>query len=582
MRRLALLGLGLAAAALLPAQAPDPILQAMRDELSRSLVLKMPGLEPPYYIEYALDDGENFTASATLGGLLSRRHDRYRMPEISVRVGDYKFDNTNYAGGGFMGGSRYDVNRFPLEAVYPVLRRYLWLATDSAYKAAVETLSRKRAALRNITEAERLNDFSRVEPVKLVLASPPAVVDEESWAERLRSLSTIFAEYPRLRNSVVDVESIHSTHYMANTEGTEVRIPENLMFVRARATAQASDGMMVRDYAVFHSLDPAHIALEPAIRRAFTRLAENVSALAGAARGEMYSGPVLFESVAAAQLFAEVLGRNLHVSRRPVMEPGRPGMFPYSELEGRFGARILPEFMEVADDPTQSEWHGTPLIGAYAIDREGVIPKPLTLVEKGVLKQFLLTRQPVRGFEGSNGRARMPGSFGADTAAFGNLFVQASESVPVADLKKKMLDICQIRNKPYGLIVRKMDFPSSASFEEVRRLLAASAQGGGSHPVSMPLLVYKLYRDGREELVRGLRFRGLNARSFKDILAAGDDPSVFDFLDNPAPFALMGAGGFVSPSSVVAPSVLIDDLELYPIEDESPKLPLVPPPVGAE
>lgn len=125
-----------------------------------------------------------------------------------------------------------------------------------------------------------------------------------------------------------------------------------------------------------------------------------------------------------------------------------------------------------------------------------------------------------------------------------------------------------------------MDFPSSASFEEVRRLLAGSAQAGGSRPVSMPVLVYKVYPDGREELVRGLRFRGLNARSFKDVLAAGDDEEVFDFLNNNAPFALMGAGGYVAESCVVAPSVLIDDLELHPVDDELPKLPIVPAPAS--
>jgi hypothetical protein len=291
--------------------------------------------------------------------------------------------------------------------------------------------------------------------------------------------------------------------------------------------------------------------------------------------GEDYSGPVLFEGISAAQLFAEILGRNLALSRRPVTEPGRPGMFPYSELDGRQGARILPEWMDVVDDPAQKEWRGRPLFGSYDVDLEAVVPRPVAVVEKGVLRNFLLTRQPVRGYNGSNGRARLPGSFGANTAAISNLFVRARETVSVPALRKKLLEICQIRNKPYGIVVRKMDFPSSASYEEIRRLLAGQSSG---RPVSMPVLVYRVYPDGREELVRGLRFRGLNARSFKDVLAAGDDEHVFDFLNNMAPFALMGAGGYVAETTVVAPSVLIDDLELHPTEDEQPKLPIVPPP----
>ena len=47
-----------------------------------------------------------------------------------------------------------------------------------------------------------------------------------------------------------------------------------------------------------------------------------------------------------------------------------------------------------------------------------MMAKPLRLIEKGVLKNYLLTRQPVRGFEGSNGRARLPGPFGASAAEY--------------------------------------------------------------------------------------------------------------------------------------------------------------------
>jgi hypothetical protein len=194
-----------------------------------------------------------------------------------------------------------------------------------------------------------------------------------------------------------------------------------------------------------------------------------------------------------------------------------------------------------------------------------------------VLKTFLLTRQPEQGFAGSNGRARLPGSFGANGAGISNLFVRATGTLPVADLKKQLIEMCRQRNKPYGMIVRRMDFPSSASVQEIRRLLSNSEQAGG-RPVSAPVLVYKVYPDGREELVRGLRFRGLNARSLKDILAAGDDNNVFEFLNNQAPLALIGGANYVAESCAIAPSVLIDDVDLHPVDEELPKLPIVPAP----
>ena len=558
------------------APAPDPMLQAMHDEIERSRKLTLSNLEAPYFIEYLIDEEESFSVTASLGGLVGRHRERFRLPEVHVRVGDYKFDNTNYTGSGFLFGARYNLERFPLEDAYPLLRRYLWLQTDSAYKSAVEAISRKRAALRNLTAGEQLNDFAHAEPVHYNRALARLAIDEEAWTNRVRALSAVFAQYPEVENSTVVMESSDGGYYLVNSEGTEVRARESTTYLRAQATAQAPDGMTVRDAVTFHSLDATHMPTDVELNRGLTALAENVVALAHAPKGEDYSGPVLFAGVAGAQIFAEVLGRNLALTRRPAMEQGRGGGVSASELEGRTGARVLPDSFDVVDDPTQKEWRGRPLYGSYDVDREGVAAAPLHLIEKGVLKGFLLTRQPVRGFEGSNGRARMPGNYGAAAAGFSNLFIGSSETSPAAELKQKLIELCRTRDKPYGIMVRKMDFPSSASLDEARRLLSGSP--GSTPPVSIPILVYKVYPDGREELVRGLRFRGLNARSLKDILAAGDDSTVFEFMNSPAPFALIGASSFAAETSVVAPSILIDDLELHPAEEELPKLPVAPAP----
>ena len=571
----AVLGVALAVSAQAPAA--DPLIRAMHEEIDRSLKLNVPNLETPYFIEYLMDESESFTVSATLGGLTSRRRDKFRNLDVNVRVGDYKFDNTNYVGSDFTFGSRYDLERFPLDNAYPVLRRYLWLATDTAYKSAIEAIARKRAALRNLTVNEQLNDFAHAEPVHVIRDFPKLVLDETAWANRVRTLSAIFDRYPEVEASAVEFNVGEGGYYLVNSEGSEVRVPDRTAYVRARAVGQAPDGMSVRDAAVFQAADAAGLAGDAELTRGIQTLAQSVVALAHAPKGEDYSGPVLFEGIAGPQVFAEVLGRNLNMVRRPVMEPGRGGSVPTSELDGRIGARVLPESFDVTDDPTQKEWRGRPLFGSFEVDREGVVPKPLHLIEKGVLKGYLLTRQPVRGFEGSNGRARMPGSFGAATPGVSNLFVRSAETSPVADLRKKLLELIAARGKPYGIVVRKMDFPSSASVDEARRLLSGS-QSGGSHPVSIPILIYRLYPDGREELLRGLRFRGFNARSLKDIIAAGDDLTTFEFMDNNAPFALMGGAGYVSNATVIAPSILIDDLELHPGEDEQPRLPVVPAP----
>lgn len=553
------------------APAPDPVLAAMRDEIARARTLTVSNLDGPYFIQYLIDQGDGYTVTASLGGLLVRRRNRIRQPEIRVRVGDYKFDNTNFSGG--VGGTRYDLGRWPLDNSYPVLRRYLWLGTDSAYKGAVETISRKRAALRNLTESNPADDFSRAQPVEYVHELGRLTIDEDAWAARVRALSAIFAEYPGVLDSRVELDAVAGGYYVANSEGTVVRAAENATTLRARAVSQAADGMVLHDAVTFLAFDPAHLPGDAAAGGAIRELARNMEALAKAPKGEDYSGPVLFEGAAGPQIFAELLGRNLALPRKP--EGGRGG-FNGSELEGRLGARVLPESFDVVDDPSQQEWRGLSLFGAFDVDREGVRAKPLTLVEKGVLKGFLLTRQPVHGFSASNGRARLPGPFGASTAGVSNLFISSSETMPAGGLKKKLIELVQARNLAYGMVVRKMDYPSTASMDELRRTFATAESA--AHPVSSPVLVYKVYPDGREELVRGLRFRGLNVRSFKDIVVAGDDSTVFDYLDNGAPLALVGAGSYTTESCVVAPSIIIDDLELHPVEEELPKLPVAPPP----
>jgi len=553
-----------------PAETADPVLRAMHDEIERSRKLTVSSLEAPYFIQYLLDEADMFDASASLGGLMAARQEHLRQPDVEVRVGDYKFDNTNFVGGmGF--GSRYDLGRFPLENSYPVLRRYFWLATDAAYKGSVEAISRKRAALRNLEQNGVPDDLAHAEPVHFIRDFHPLALDRDAWSSRVRALSALFADFPAVKDSRVELEASAGGYYLVNSEGTEVKAPEDVVVLRVRAMAQASDGMAVRDTLSFQALDAARMPPAAEMERSVKEMAAHVTDLASAPKGEDYSGPVLFEDVASPQLFAELLGANLALGRRP--EGGRGGSGPTSELEGRMGARILPDSFTVVDDPTQKEWRGRPLFGSYEVDREGVPALPLRLVEKGVLKSYLLTRQPVRGFSASNGRARMDGAFGASTAGISNLFVSSSDSVPAADMKKKLIELIQQRGKPYGIVVRKLDFPAAAPTDELRRLMAASP--GSVHPLSAPTLVYKVFPDGHEELLRGMRFHAVNVRSLKDILTAGDDNIVFDFMNNAAPFAMIGAGGFTSEACVVAPSIIVDDLELQPIDDEQPKLPLV-------
>jgi len=573
--------IALLAAACTLAQNDEYILKAMKDEMQRSKGLRLPGLDAPYYTEYTISDADMVTISATWGALLGETHSPLRVQSVKVRVGDYNFDNGNYVYSEAFGGARYDSEELPLETNYLGLRQILWLATDRAFKTAEEGIARKRSALKNVNLPDSLPDFSKAQPVQALLPAPRKTVDEAAWKKRTVDLSAIFASYPVVQTSDVEFQSVQSVNYFVNSEGAEVRTPDNIGFFRIRAYAQARDGTMVRDAEIPEAWDISGLPPEAELKLLATRVAETVTALAKAPQGYGYNGPVLVEGPASAQLFGQVLGDNLKLQRKPVPEPGRPVPYLPSELETRLGARILPDWMDVVDDPTQAQYGGQKLLGYYQYDLEGVAAKPVSIVEKGVFKDFLRTRTPVLKTPegGSNGHGRLPGAHGATAPGIGNLFVRASQTVPGADMKKKLIELCKQRNKPYCIIVRKLDWPSTASLEELRREISSMAMsGGGGRPVASPLLVYRVNVDGTEELIRGVRFRGLSTRSFKDIVAASDQPYVYNFMDSLAPFAVMGGAGFITNSTVVAPAVLFEELELEQILDETPNPPIVPPP----
>jgi hypothetical protein len=349
--------------------------------------------------------------------------------------------------------------------------------------------------------------------------------------------------------------------------------------VIARAEGQAADGMLLRDAVSIQALDSDKLPGDTDLRKQFTDVAEHVRDLVKAPVGESFTGPVLFEPQAAAQLLAQMLGDNLYVPRKPMSDPGRNVNFLPSEFETKIGSRVLPDWMDAVDDPSQATWNGKPLAGYYQFDVEGVPPKPVAVIEKGVLKSFLMTRQPIKGFAASNGHARLLGGYGASRAAIGNLFVKTSQATPLEDLKKRMIQITQERSKPYGLLVRKLNYPYAGTELDLQALAQGSRQSGGSTvPLSPPVLIYRVYPDGREELVRGLRFRGVSTRALRDILAATQETALFEFVNNSAPLAFFGAGGYVAATSVVAPGLLLEEMELEVPQEQLQKRAVVPPP----
>ena len=579
--------LAASAAVLLPQKKTDDddvVLRAMRDELERSRELRVVGGgdDAPYFFSYDLTDTNQFQVAAVLGSPISVSRVHFRAPQIDVRVGSYDFDDTGHIFSGRYTGARYDTS-FPLDDDYNALRDALWLSTDAAYKTAVESMSRKRAALNAAAaQTETLPDFSRVEPAKNLAKITRRKVDDAAWTGRAVKLSALFGSVPEVIASGLDLQILDGVTYLLTNEGTAIRYDDSLTRLFARAEGQAADGMMVRDAVSFQALDSDKLPPDAEVHKGLMAVAENVRALAHAPLGESFSGPTLFEPEAAAQLFAQLLGDNLRAPRKPLAEPGRNVNFIPSELDTKIGSRILPDWMDIVDDPTQTAWNGKPLVGFYQWDLEGVPGKPVSVVEKGVLKSFLTTRQPLKSSAASNGHARLGGSYGARSGAISNLFVKTSQSEPLSDLKKKLIDMCKERNKPYGMLVRKMDYPFSAGRSEIQSLAQSGSQSGGSvRPISPPVLVYRVYADGREELVRGLRFRGVSTRSLRDLVGASKETVLFDYINNAAPLAMLGGGGLLAPTAIVSPALLFEEIEFELPQEQLPKLPVVPAPTSS-
>lgn len=554
----------------------DVQLRAMLDELARSKTLKLNDLDKPYFIEYTVSDIDQANIVASLGGLTASSRLHVRQPRLEVRVGDYQFDNTNsiYSTSGHLG-------LFPIDDDYEAMRSELWLATDGLYKASAEQITRKRTALRELADPDKTPDFAPAKPVQLIQPVSVLEFDQKRWEQTLRQLSARFAAHPAIVGSDVELRTISSTYRLVNSEGILVRIPQELSEIEIRASALASDGNRVWNHAFVTVLKPSQFPAEDQLAQTVENIAAETDALAQAPLAEDYSGPVLFEHEAAAQMIGQVLTDAVRIERPPLAPPGsgeRNIQALDSVWASRMGAKVAPDWISIYDDPEPEQFRGAVLAGHYEVDDQGVPGARVNIVEKGTLKNFLFSREPVRTFNGSNGHGRLPGAFETEQAAIGSLFIESERALPEAQMKAKLLDAVKTAGLKYGILIRRLDFPSTANFQDLQTMARQLQKNGYSRTLNVPLLVYRVYPDGREELVRGLRFREFSAKDLRDVVASSDQPYVFNYVNNGSSFDLADFGGDATTSSVVCPSLLFDSLDLQRVEEEAGRLPIVPPP----
>jgi len=574
----------------------DQTLHAMRDEMNRSkarLALTIPGLEQPvkpYYIEYRLLDLDVREIVGDFGALLSSTHTRTRYMNVAARVGDYKRDSSNFVSDDGFRGFIGPTGSVGIDRDYNSLRQDLWIATDQAFKEAAETYSRKQAYLGTLARQTNIDDFAQAEPLHIV--EPLAAPDwsNRNWEQEARDSSSALRAFPELYESRVTYYLVYATEYLVTSEGTEIRTNRAFASVESALNTLADDGVPLNDFYATYAPKPADLPTPEGVRAALNVTGTELMALREAPNAQDYTGPVLFEARAAAPLVAQVLGPALNggsppISFSPVMEQLLTGLGGKSDWVTRIGARVLPASVTLVDDPTLQEFGGKPLLGGYAVDQEGVRGEKVTLVENGTLKGELMSRRPGPDFGESNGHGRAA-FLGDALPIMSNLIFTSSEAISPVELKKKFLDECRAEKLSYCMVVREMDNPSvSLLHQEDFQELLASFGGGAGTGDRLPLVMYRVYPDdGREEIVRGARLVGVNARALRNISAMGNDSFVFNYMQSQvAGFAgtalsAFGAAQNGLPASVVAPSLLFEELEVRGARGEPKRLPLLPAP----
>ena len=512
----------------------DALLEALLTELERSKSqLKMDQVQSPYYIEYRVNDVDDFSAEAAFGALRESSRSRLRVLRVVVRIGDYKQDS--YYGQGLGAASILPLDSDPI-----ALRRQIWLLTDEAYKSAADAYAEKLSALKQFAaDPNPVDDFAHAPTVSDVGETVSLQIDQREWDKTLQDVTDLYRQYPAIQSVEASARFTAVNDYFVNSEGTIVRQGRTTATVTLSSSTQAADGMRLGRSPFWTEQNPEELPSREALLKESKTMLDTLQQLEKAPIvEESYRGPVLFAPDAANDVMAGLIGGNV-LGRKP--QPGRPnrttGAFATS-----YKTRVLPNFVTVVDDPTVKAFEGKTLLGSYEVDSEGVKAAPVTVVNQGMLTNYLIGRQPLRDLPVSNGHGRAtPG--GTPQPSLGVLLFKSSEAEPPKDLNDKLIHMASEAGQPYGYRVATLG------------------------PGNSPRLLYRVYvKDGHEELVRGAVFNELDVRALRnDLTAMGDDPLVSNRMSG-------------LPQTIICPSLLFDELEVKRADTTKEKLPEYPAP----
>jgi predicted Zn-dependent protease len=536
-----------------------PLLTLLGEELARNVkeLGKTKDRElVPYFIGYEATDEHSADVEGSFGTLQSSEDDRSRSLDVDVRVGTHKVDNTHHLRGD------YDVSRdftrtawLPIEDDPGAIRSVAWLTTHAEYQRAIEDLVRVKANMQvKVAEQDASDDFSSENPSVFHQAPAAFSLDRTTWEARVRKLSAPFAKHPELLESRVRLEASAETRYLVTSEGTSVQIARLHARVEVTANTIADDGMRLERTETVDVSDPAALPSDDAIAHLVDRVIADLGALRKAPVIEPYAGPAILDGRAAAVFFHEIFGHRVEGHRQKDEEEGQT-------FAHEVGQPVMPSFLDVFDDPSIASLNGVPLNGFYAYDDEGIRGDRAVLVDHGTLRGFLLSRSPPVGFQHSNGHGRREHGHRV-VSRQGNLVVDPAVTTSPEALKQRLIAEIVRDKKPYGL-----------RFHEITGGYTNTTRYGSQAFKVLPVMVYRIYPDGREELVRGVDLEGTPLASLSRIEAAANDFEVFD--------GVCGAESGWVPVSATSPSILLGGIEVTRQEKGHDRPPLLPAPTDA-
>ena len=535
------------------AQAQSPLTKILGAELDRNFTfLKQNAAPPPYFMGYQVTDTETYVIIAGGGAISGQQHRRSRLLDTTVRVGTPQFDNYRRVDGQ---SPRFTIaTPIALEDHEASVRQTLWLATDRVYKGAAQRLIQTKVdEKQRVANTDGSDDFSAEAPQVSYSTVPPLRFNESEWMSRLRKLSAEFEKYPGALNADIALEVQRVVLTLVTTEGTRVEHGRLFSRIYINARGKAADGMDLSTSEGFDADDPSRLPKDAEILAAVAKAGRNLTDLLKASPADPFVGPAILSGRAAGVFFHEIFGHRIEGHRQKDESEGQT-------FTKSVGAPILPPFLSVIFDPTALQHEGTVLNGSYRFDDEGVRARRVSIVDQGVLKTFLMSRSPVKGFPASNGHGRRQA--GQEVVSRqSNLFVESSKRVSDQDLRKLLVDEAKKQGKPYGLF-----------FDQVTGGYTTTSRRGLQAFTVIPLVVYRVFADGRpDELIRGVDIVGTPLSSFANILATSEKREVFN--------GICGAESGNVPVAAIAPGLLVSGIEIQRKERQQDLPPYLPRPV---